>query len=50
MILQEGREEGQEAGQIKALRQTIIDIIQVRFPDLVSVAEQRVASISNFTI
>jgi len=50
MILQEGREEGQEAGQIKALRQTIIDIIQVRFPDLVSVAEQRVASISNLTI
>jgi len=41
LILQEG---------LQILRQAIVDIVQVRFPDLVAWAEQKIAQISDPTL
>lgn len=50
LILQEGREEGIKAGiqqgQTQAFRDAIIDIVTEHFPELVSLAEQRTADIT----
>lgn len=50
LILQEGREEGRRAGiqqgQTQAFRDAIIDIVMEHFPELVSLAEQRTADIT----
>lgn len=51
LILQEGREEGRKAGiqqgQTQAFRDAIIDIVMEHFPELVSLAEQRTADITD---
>jgi predicted transposase YdaD len=52
LILQEGLQEGLQKGHLEGLqmqRQTIADIVQVRFPDLVTLAEQKAAQISDPT-
>ncbi len=42
----EGRQEGREEG-LKALRQSITDVVQIRFPDLVGLTQQHVAEIQD---
>jgi hypothetical protein len=43
----EGRAEGRAEGEIQALRRTLVHIVQVRFPDLTEVAQQKAEQISN---
>jgi hypothetical protein len=43
----EGRAEGKAEGEIQALRRTLVHIVQVRFPDLTEVAQQKAEQISN---
>jgi hypothetical protein len=39
--------EGRAEGEIQALRRTLVHIVQVRFPDLTEVAQQKAEQISN---
>lgn len=41
-ILKEGRQEGLQEGDLKRLRQSVLDVVEVRFPSLMELAEERV--------
>jgi hypothetical protein len=43
----EAKAEGKAEGEIQALRRTLVHIVQVRFPDLTEVAQQKAEQISN---
>ncbi len=44
---EQGREEGIEDGQLKALRHTLNRFVEIRFPDLAGLAQQRSKQIQN---
>ena len=44
---EEGREEGRKEGELQALRQTILTIIQTRFPKIVHLAKKQLAVVDN---
>jgi hypothetical protein len=46
-IIQQMRATSEEKGEIKALRNTVIDTVQVRFPSLLDIAQQTAHSISD---
>src|SRR5690348_6734134 len=46
-IIQQMRAASEEKGEIKALRNTVIDTVQVRFPSLLDIAQHTVHSISD---
>jgi predicted transposase/invertase (TIGR01784 family) len=41
-ILREGREKGREEGKLEALQQSLLDVVEVRFPSLTELARERV--------
>lgn len=45
--LEEGRKEGLEKGKVEGMRQTLVSIVRVRFPRLVSLAKTQVAQIND---
>ncbi len=46
-IKQEGREEGRKVGELQALDQTILTIIQTRFPKIVRLAKKQTAVVDD---
>jgi predicted transposase YdaD len=44
---EEGREEGLEEGRIQALRQTLLDFVQTRFPKLVRFASKQISDVTD---
>ena len=46
-IKQEGREEGHKAGELDALRQAILAIVQVRFPKIVQLTKKQTDAVDN---
>ncbi len=46
---EKGREEGREEGQLEALRQTVVDVIIERFPQLLRLARKQVAVVDSPT-
>ena len=46
-IKQEGREEGHKAGELDALRQAILAIVQVRFPEMVQLTKKQTDAVDN---
>jgi predicted transposase YdaD len=50
LILEEGRQEERKKGdtkEVKAMRQSVSDVVKARFPDLAKVTKQRVAKIKD---
>ena len=45
--LEEGRKEGREEGKLEGMRQTLVSIVRVRFPRLVSLAKTKVVQIDD---
>lgn len=46
-IIQQMRAASEEKGEIKALRNAVLDTVEVRFPSLLGIAQQTVHSISD---
>src|SRR5438876_5131611 len=44
---EEGREEGRKEGKLEGMRQTLVSIVRVRFPRLVSLAKTKVVQIDD---
>jgi hypothetical protein len=43
----EAKEEGEVKGEVKAMRQSLIDVVEIRFPALTELATQRAKEMSN---
>ncbi len=41
------KQEGREEGEVKASRNNIVSVVRARFPHLVTLAQQKVAQVSN---
>ncbi len=48
-LVKQGREEGLEQG-IEALRQTLVDVVQEHFPEIVTFAQKQVEGMEDLTL
>jgi hypothetical protein len=49
-LTKEGREEGRRQGELLALRQAVVDLVQARFPELTAYAQKQVEKIEDLTL